>query len=60
MNDNVYILFLDKKVIGVFSSLPNILKQRSVEALNRKKTLSDFRIAKYILNIPGEESMLPA
>jgi hypothetical protein len=60
VKDNVYILFLGKEVIGVFSSLPNLLKQRSIEALNRRKALSDFRVAKYILNIPGEESMLPS
>ena len=57
--DNAYILFLGKEVIGVFSSLPNLLKQRAIEALSKKKALSDFRIAKYAMNIPGEVSMIP-
>lgn len=57
--ENAYILFLGKEVIGVFSSLPNILKQRQVEALSRRLALSDFRVAKYTMNIPGEVSMIP-
>lgn len=58
--DHVYILLLGREVIGVFSSFPNALKNRSTDANKKKKRPSDYTIAKYILDIPGEESMFPA
>lgn len=60
METNVYVLLSGREIVGVFSSLPNALKQRSIDGMAKRKTPIDYKIAKYELNIPGESSMIPS
>lgn len=51
---SLYVLILENSVEGVFSSLSKVMMNRASLAKKHRKHLTDFRIAKFTLDEPGE------